>query len=490
MVIRWNIALQEFTYNLEFVPGHKNTIADTLSRLCVNHTVAPSPTQLTIAAIQLDRVISAEHLEILHECHGGKIGHGGVERTLSKIQALGLRWQYCRQDVQKFIAHCPACQKMSQINLPIHAIKYITSTYHTMECLNIDFVGPYPDKGYVLVIIDTFTRWIELYPTEDATAQAALEGLIQHFGRYGSPRLIRSDRGPHFANELIKGFLKATGTPHNLTLAYSSEENAIVERSNKEVNRHIIAYTFDHETVQQWREALPFVQRIMNSSYSQRTKISPADLLFGKQLQLDRGILLPFPETLEDLTPLPARVATMLTLQARLVKISQDLLQASDAKHLASTSPTLTEFTIGTHVLVAYEDGPPTRILTRWRGPMKILSCHKSEYLLLDLVTGKEKTVHIKNMRIFRFDPFAVNPLDVARRDYSEFFVEKIMDHNGDFRKVSTLTFKVRWLHYTPEYDTWEPWKNLRLLAPLHEYLRLIGKAKLIPTPKLDSISS
>ena len=228
----------------------------------------------------------------------------------------------------------------------------------------------------------------------------------------------------------------------------------------------------------------------MNSSYSQRTKISPADLLFGKQLQLDRGILLPFSETLEDLTPLPARVATMLTLQARLVKISQDLLQASDAKHLASTSPALTEFTIGTHVLVAYEDGPPTRLLTRWRGPMKILSSHKSEYLLLDLVTGKEKTVHIKNMRIFRFDPSAVTPLDVARRDYSEFFVEKIMDHNGDFRKVSTLTFKVRWLHYTPEYDTWEPWKNLRHLAPLHEYLRLIGKTKLIPTPKPDSNSS
>jgi RNase H-like domain found in reverse transcriptase/Reverse transcriptase (RNA-dependent DNA polymerase)/Integrase core domain/Integrase zinc binding domain/Chromo (CHRromatin Organisation MOdifier) domain len=489
MVIRWNIALQEFNYTLEYVPGHQNTIADTLSRLCVNRMIT-NPNSLILSAIQLDRVISAEHLKIIQTCHSSWVGHGGVERTVNKIHALGKQWRYCTQDVRKFIAHCPACQKMSQINMPIHAIKYIASTYHTMECLNIDFVGPYPDKGYVLVIIDTFTRWIELYPSEDATANAALEGLLQHFGRYGCPRLIRSDRGPHFANELIKGFLKATGTPHNLTLAYSSEENAIVERSNKEVNRHITAYTFDNETVDQYREALPFVQRIMNSSHSQRTKISPADLLFGKQLQLDRGILLPFSETPEDITPLPERVATMLTLQARLVKISQDLLQASDAKHLASTSPTLTEFAIGTHVLVAYEAGPPTRLLTRWRGPMKILNSHKSEYLLLDLVTGKEKTVHIKNMRIFHFDPLAVNPLDIARRDYSEYFVEKILEHKGDFRKVSTLVFKVRWLHYTSEYDTWEPWKNLRHAAPLHEYLRSIGKAKLIPTSKLDSNSS
>ena len=107
----------------------------------------------------------------------------------------------------------------------------------------------------------------------------------------------------------------------------------------------------------------------------------------------------------------------MLTLQSRLVNISQDLLQSSDAKHLASTSSTLTEFATATHVLVAYEDGPPTRLLTRWRGSMKIISHHNSEYLLLDLVTGKEKLFHVKNMRIFRFDPLSVTPLDVARRD-------------------------------------------------------------------------
>jgi hypothetical protein len=32
-----------------------------------------------------------------------------------------------------------------------------------MEALNIDIIGPFPDKGYVMSIIDTFTRWVELY---------------------------------------------------------------------------------------------------------------------------------------------------------------------------------------------------------------------------------------------------------------------------------------------------------------------------------------
>jgi hypothetical protein len=58
-----------------------------------------------------------------------------------------------------------------------------------MECLNIDFVGPYPDNGYVLVIADTFTRWIELGWVAAGTAKAAALLLYQHFGRFGAFRI-------------------------------------------------------------------------------------------------------------------------------------------------------------------------------------------------------------------------------------------------------------------------------------------------------------
>ena len=80
---------------------------------------------------------------------------------------------------------------------------------------------------------------------KDATAQSASECFLAHFGRFGSPNMIRSDRGSHFANDLIKEFLDLTGMPHNLTFAYSSQENAIVERVNKEVNRHLRGLVFD-----------------------------------------------------------------------------------------------------------------------------------------------------------------------------------------------------------------------------------------------------
>ena len=135
--------------------------------------------------------------------------------------------------------------KMNMLKIPIHAHGFTTSTYTPMECLNINFIGPFPDQGYILVIVDTFTRWVELYHTTDATALSAAECLTRHFGRFGAPHQLRSDNGPHFIAEIIREFLLLVGVKHCLTLAYSKEENAIVKRYNKEINRHLRALAFE-----------------------------------------------------------------------------------------------------------------------------------------------------------------------------------------------------------------------------------------------------
>ena len=117
----------------------------------------------------------------------------------------------------------------------IHAHGFTTSTDTPMECPNIDFIGPFTDKGHILVIVCTLTRWVDLYGTADATALSTAECLLRHFGRFGAPRQLRSDNGPHFIADVIKEFLALVGIEQCLTLAYSKEENAIVERFNKEI---------------------------------------------------------------------------------------------------------------------------------------------------------------------------------------------------------------------------------------------------------------
>ncbi len=484
MVVRWYLAMQELEYTLEHIPGVDNNVSDAFSRLCMDIR-SPSNIAHTLSVIvPTPTIIPPKVRYAIGKVHNSLCGHHGLERSLKYLKDMNFTCKNLRRMVREFIRYCPACQKMSQIKLPIHAHPFTTSKYYPMECLNMDFVGPYPDGGYILVIIDTFTRWVELYHSPDATAESAASSLLQHFGRYGAATQIQSDRGPHFVAILIKEFLKLVGTEHCLTMAYSKEENSIVERANKEVNRHIRAYTFDTNHVKEYKNAIPLVMRILNTAFSDRTKISASSMLFGNALDLNRGIFLeqPVRDDNEPNVPLSTYASSLLKMQKEIMDKSRELIRQQDKNHLANYDTKRTEFPIGSLVLCQWREGkPPSRLHCQWKGPLRVISFQQSEYLLLDLVNNKEQSYHVKDLKQFLCDPLLVNPVDIARRDYSEFFIHHILAHKGDIKKVSTLTFLVEWYGYDESENSWEPWKNLRDTSQLHEYLARKTLTKLIP---------
>jgi transposase InsO family protein len=488
MVYRWWVDIQEYDFALEDILGVNNPVADGFSRLVANNM-----TPAVIASLLPPEPIP-EYLQILiGKVHNHVSGHHGLERTLrmlttpfsadSKVTLIKKQIPFLRSHIRQFIKLCPCCQKMSMIKVPILTHPFTTSRYYPMERLNIDFVGPFPDGGYVFTVIDTFTRWLELFHSTEATAIKAAEFLFQHFGRFGAPTQLQSDRGSHFVNKVIKEFLPLVGTQHCLTLAYSSQQNAIVERVNKEINRHIRALTFESNSVDTYKTSLPIVHRIINAAYSDHTQVTASQLLFGNAIDLDRGLFLPPLERPTQGEPLSVHMSKMLQFQDEVMKKARDVLKSSDDLHMAHF-PTLqpTEFLHGSYVLVKYRQGSaPTRVHTQWKGPLKVLSNNKSEYLLYDLITHKDKPYHASDMKPFVFNPLQTDPLDIARRDYLEFFVEKVLDMTGDPKKVTTLKVLIKWLGYDDTFNSWEPWKNVRDVALLHTYLRTNNLSKLIP---------
>ncbi len=76
---------------------------------------------------------------------------------------------------------------------PTH--RFTTASYTPMEILNIDTIGPVDrdsaDNCYILVAIDCFTRFVELYPVSDTSALPCARALLSHVCRYGTPMTIR-----------------------------------------------------------------------------------------------------------------------------------------------------------------------------------------------------------------------------------------------------------------------------------------------------------
>jgi cleavage and polyadenylation specificity factor subunit 1 len=548
-VNRWKLALQEYSFTIEYIKGVDNLVADSFSRLCLLSEGLDLTEEDILSAFEESEIddellhnittsrltYPVEFADILGKVHNSEIGHHGVEKTMNLLLNKGHRWEYMRQHVKAFVKNCPCCQIMSQIKPAIHTLPFTTASYNPMESLNVDTIGPLPSDedgfNYILVVIDRFSRWIELYPTKDPTAKSAAKSLLNHFGRYGAAYELRSDSGSQYVNEIIEQLLLLIGTQHDITLAYSKQENSIVERSNKEVLRHLRNIIFDKRVMANWSVYLPLVQRIINSAVHSSLGVSPAQILFANAIDLDRNI---FPDAKEfsisyaNLT-LSQYAADLITAQDIIIKVAQDHQLAKDEKHLkmhekymehekfrkhhensqpqpisrrkrkrmdknnASDDtnpepPTPTIFPVNSFVLVAYPENsftkrarPPNKLMPEWKGPYQVISFIGANYTLLNLVTMKEESeVHVKRLKQFEYIE-GTDPRDIANQATDAYYVEEIISHTGSIKARNDMTFLVKWLGY--EEPTSEPYSNRSLFktAAMHKYLRANKLIALIP---------
>ncbi len=100
-----------------------------------------------------------------------------------------------------------------------------------------------------------------------------------------------SDRGTHFTADIIRELMVLVDTNHVLTLTASKQENAAVENANKRSQEYLHSMLFDNRILK--RRSDVALQRIMMAEPNEVIGVSPAKLLFGNSIQLDRGIFLP-----------------------------------------------------------------------------------------------------------------------------------------------------------------------------------------------------
>jgi hypothetical protein len=225
------------------------------------------------------------------------------------------------------------------------------------------------------------------------------------------------------------------------------------------------------------------VQRIFNTEVHSSTGVSPAQLVFGNSIDLDRGLFQPKHISEEKEASLSDWTAKLLNYQSRALTIARQTQSAKDDRHLAAAPDTqLTEYPDNSYVLVEYVEKPPSKLHPRLQGPYRVVSHVGSKYSLQNLVTDIISDFHVSRIRPYLYDAeFDEDPKSTANRDEQMFSVEAILEHTGTTKNRKELFFKVRWLGYGEKYDKWLPFKDLRHNSILHDYLTKNRMRSLIP---------
>jgi hypothetical protein len=453
------------------------------------------PVTFTNKEVKL-KFLSNERYDFIEQYHNIKIGHGGRDRTIRLIKERSNLKDLSglERDVSLFIRYCPLCQMMKIQNLKAKILPFNVSVNGPMDRLCMDLIGPLETNSSgnnnIMVLIDTFSRFIQLHGVANTGIIEARKIIVKHIGNFGTPREVLSDNAQEFNSNLCTEIMKFTGIHHIKIMPYSHQEN-LCERANKEVIRFLKSIIYDKFIVKNWEEYLPLVVRIYNSSINRSIGISPSSIIFGNAIDLDRGMIAPHSDIKNQ--EMSEYMENMLIAQRVIIEKSLQIQFETNKSSLENKFKKMKNlpdiiFEKGSYVTVSYDDGKiPSKLILPRKGPFRVLDHSDGKVHVQNLVTMQEEYFHASICNQFLYDPNRVDPIHIARKALPnpEYVVEEILEHkpiNFSHRsKRDELFFKIKWENFGKEFDSWEPWANLRRVGLVHEYLKENNMKYLLP---------
>jgi hypothetical protein len=133
-----------------------------------------------------------------------------------------------------------------------------------------------------LVIIDHFTRYAIVVPTQSQEAEVVAMCLVDEvYNRYGTPRRLLSDRGSNFMSAICRTLHGKLHVKTLFTSANHPQCNGMVERLNATLKETL--YTLSGTYGNQWVQVLQAAAFAYNTSKSEATGFTPYYLMYGRE---------------------------------------------------------------------------------------------------------------------------------------------------------------------------------------------------------------
>jgi hypothetical protein len=145
-----------------------------------------------------------------------------------------------------------------------------------IDLIDLQKIGPSNfDQNYILTAMDSYSKYAYVRTTKYKDKESIIAKLIEIIEQYKAdigyyPKIIRSDNGGEFVNELMTKLLKEIGAKHMTGRSHTPTDQSPIERFNKTLKTKIFAYLSSQE-LNKNREQHRYYQVLENIVYNYNT---------------------------------------------------------------------------------------------------------------------------------------------------------------------------------------------------------------------------
>lgn len=311
-------------------------------------------------------------LSLLHDQHPGIV-------RMKMLARSNVWWPNIDQDIENRVLSCEPCQ-LSRSSDKKGPLQNWPTPGRPWQRVHIDF--GHLDGTTLLVMVDSYSKWVEVWPMASTTAKQVIEKLRNTIATFGVPELIVSDNGPPFNSVELEEFCLSNGIKLEHSPPYHPASNGQAERTVRTVKEVLAKYHIDPARLGKGTESLS--HRIDKFLFAYRntpttaTNVSPAEILLKVKPRTQLSMLKP-------------------NLSVSLAQGTAKLRQERNSH----CNMGLKEFLVGERVLVR-KVGPSGMAIIKWQKGEVKRRVSSSTYLVE--VNGRVKLTHCDHLRHSRLD--------------------------------------------------------------------------------------